>query len=288
MNNNDLVAYKVMPIWQQDTIPQGFMRPHNTQEGTFAQLKILEGAIDFALCDEFGTPSANYTFTKDAPPPLIKPQQWHQIVKASADVKCQLTFLCKDYDYLAKKYKLRRTHSEVIEAVKQISPCKTLDLGCGSGRNALYLALKNYEVEAWDANNLSLSELQNIAVQEKISKVQTKQVDLNQVQITDEYGFILSTVVLMFLQPESIRPLIAQMQQATLKNGYNLIVAAMDTPDFPCPMPFPFTFKPFELKNYYAGWNIIKYNEDVGQLHKVDENGDRIKLRFATLLAQKI
>jgi tellurite methyltransferase len=32
----------------------------------------------------------------------------------------------------------------------------------------------------------------------------------------------------------------------------------------------------------------VKYNENVGELHRVDEQGNRIKLHFATLLAQRI
>jgi len=77
------------------------------------------------------------------------------------------------------------------------------------------------------------------------------------------------------------------MQASTAKNGYNLIVAAMDTDDFPCTVPFPFTFKSGELSHYYRKWQIVKYNENPGQLHKTDENGNRISLRFATLLAKK-
>jgi tellurite methyltransferase len=42
------------------------------------------------------------------------------------------------------------------------------------------------------------------------------------------------------------------------------------------------------LKNYYEGWEIIKYNKNMGELHKTDINGNRIKLRFATLLAKKV
>ena len=34
-------------------------------------------------------------------------------------------------------------------------------------------------------------------------------------------------------------------------------------------------------------WEFIKYNEDLGRLHKVDENGNRIQLQFATMLAKK-
>ena len=51
---------------------------------------------------------------------------------------------------------------------------------------------------------------------------------------------------------------------------------------------FPITFKENELKEYYKDWEFIKYNEDFGQLHKTDANGNRFKLRFATMLAKKI
>ncbi|MFQ8717260.1 MAG: tellurite methyltransferase, partial [Enterobacter hormaechei] len=30
-----------------------------------------------------------------------------------------------------------------------------------------------------------------------------------------------------------------------------------------------------------------KYNEEVGELHRTEANGNRIKLRFATMLARK-
>ncbi|MDU8069881.1 MAG: hypothetical protein E7J16_00800 [Gemella haemolysans] len=56
----------------------------------------------------------------------------------------------------------------------------------------------------------------------------------------------------------------------------------------PCPLPFPFTFKENELKEYYKDWEFIKYNEDFGQLHKTDANGNRFELRFASMLAKKI
>ena len=111
--------------------------------------------------------------------------------------------------------------------------------------------------------------------------------DLNAHTFSGDYDFILSTVVFMFLSRERIPGLVKNMQDSTLNGGYNLIVAAMDTPDYPCSLPFPFTFKPGELKEYYADWEILKYNEDVGQLHKTDAAGNRISLRFATLLTRK-
>lgn len=46
--------------------------------------------------------------------------------------------IISDENYFTDKYELTRTHSEVLEAVKVVKPGKTLDLGCGNGRNSLY------------------------------------------------------------------------------------------------------------------------------------------------------
>ena len=192
-----------------------------------------------------------------------------------------------DDSYFTEKYGLTRTHSEVLHAMQFVKPGKTLDLGCGNGRNSLYLAANGFDVTAWDKNAASINNIDTIRQAEGLNTLQTAIVDLNALSFEGEYDFILSTVVMMFLEPQTIPGLIANMQRCTKAGGYNLIVAAMDTADFPCTVGFPFAFKENELRDYYAGWELEKYNEDVGELLRTDANGNRIKLRFATLLARK-
>ncbi|MEH5009947.1 tellurite resistance methyltransferase TehB [Phytobacter diazotrophicus] len=192
-----------------------------------------------------------------------------------------------DDSYFTEKYGLTRTHSEVLHAMQFVKPGKTLDLGCGNGRNSLYLAANGFDVTAWDKNAASINNIDTIRQAEGLNTLQTAIVDLNALSFEGEYDFILSTVVMMFLEPQTIPGLIANMQRCTKAGGYNLIVATMDTADFPCTVGFPFAFKENELRDYYAGWELEKYNEDVGELHRTDANGNRIKLRFATLLARK-
>ncbi|GAB7194785.1 hypothetical protein OS11_10560 [Dickeya oryzae] len=186
-----------------------------------------------------------------------------------------------------KKYELTRTHSEVVNALRYIQPGKALDLGCGGGRNALYLNLKGFEVTACDKNAMSIDKLNQIIADESLSGIDAFVHDINQADIRHQYDFILSTVVFMFLDRSCVPAIISDMQEHTVAGGYNLIVAAMSTDDFPCPLPFSFTFGHNELHDYYRDWERVKYNEDVGELHKTDADGNRIKLRFATLLARK-
>ena len=144
-------------------------------------------------------------------------------------------------------------------------------------------------MDAWDVNENSLQKLRQIIQSEQIDNIQVQQRDLNaDPSITGRYDFICCTVVMMFLKAQTVKPLIAQMQQATVPGGYNLIVCAMDTLDIPAQADFPFAFKPGELSALYKGWNIVKYNENVGELHRVDAQGNRIKQHFATLLAQRV
>lgn len=293
-----LIPYKTLPEWGAATIPAGFMRPHNTKAGTWAQLQVLAGSLDFALTTADGQVLERFTFTPSQQPPLIAPQQWHQILAASDDVRCQLRFMCAPEDYFSKKHELTRTHSELIEAYPrlhpQAQPPRALDVGCGRGRNSLYLALQGWQVDALELSDHALHTLAELAAQEGLQeRLHPRPVDLNlaaQRTLIDPqgaYALVVCTVVLMFLQPAAIAPLIAQMQAATAPGGCHLIVCAMDTPDYPCTQPFPFTFKPGELRAHYEGWELLKYNENPGHLHKTDEQGQPIALRFATLLARK-
>ena len=182
---------------------------------------------------------------------------------------------------LNQRYGLNPPHSEINSASQLIAPCTTLDMGCSKRRNALYLSRLGFQVTAVDANPNAIHALQQIIAQEGINNIDASVYDINQAGLDAEYGFIACTVTLMFLNPERVQTVLDDMQQHTAAGGYNLIVCAMDTAAHPCPINFPFTFKEGELKAAYQGWELIKYNEDMGTMH----NG--AQLQFATLLARK-
>lgn len=283
---NQLICYKRMPVWNKNTLPEMFQQQHNTKVGTWGKLHVLKGKLKFYELDQQGELLNEHIFTPESQIPLVEPQLWHKVEALSDDLECFLEFHCKKEDYFAKKYNMTATHSEVKAAVEQISPCKVLDLGCGQGRNALFLSLLGYDVTALDHNQNSLAFLNETKQKENLP-IHSAIYDINSANIEQNYDFIVSTVVFMFLNRQAVPAIIANMQQHTNVGGYNLIVAAMDTADVPCPLPFSFTFKENELRNYYADWELLKYNEEMGELHKTDKNGNRIKMKFVTMLAKK-
>lgn len=155
-----------------------------------------------------------------------------------------------------------------------VKPGKALDLGCGQGRNSLFLAQQGFDVTAVEQNELALEILQSIVEQEDLD-MPVGLYDINSASIGQVYDFIVSTVVLMFLQSDRILAIIRNMQEHITVGGYNLIVCAMDAEDYPCSVNFPFTLKEGELADYYKDWELVKCNEDPGHLHRRDENGNR-------------
>ena len=282
-----IVAYKRMPVWNKDTMLEAVQRKHNTKVGTWGKITVLKGILKFIELTEEGEVIAEHLFKAGADNPMAQPQAWHRVEAATDDVEWYLEFYCKPEDYFPKKYNTNPVHSEVLEAMQTVQPCKALDLGCGQGRNALFLAQHGFDVTAVDQNELSLEILQSIVEQEDL-EMSVGLYDIHSASIGQTYDFIVSTVVLMFLQADRIPTIIKNMQEQTSIGGYNLIVCAMDTEDYPCSVNFPFTFKKGELANYYKDWELVKYNENPGHLHRRDENGNRIQLRFATMLAKKV
>ena len=282
-----LIAYKRMPLWNKQTMPEAVQQKHNTKVGTWGKITVLKGTLKFIELTEEGEVISEHLFKAGADNPMAQPQAWHRVEVATDDVEWYLEFYCKPEDYFPKKYNTNPVHSEVLEAMQTVKPCKALDLGCGQGRNALFLAQHGFDVTAVDQNELSLEILQSIVEQEDLD-MPLGLYDINSASIGQTYNFILSTVVLMFLQADRIPVIIKNMQDQTSIGGYNLIVCAMDTDDYPCSVNFPFTFKEGELADYYQDWELVKYNENPGHLHRRDENGNRIQLRFATMLAKKV
>ena len=89
-------------------------------------------------------------------------------------------------NYFTEKYGLTATHSDVVNAINYVQPGRALDLGCGNGRNSLYLAARGFTVTAWDKNPASVANLERIVAAEGLNNLHTAVKDLNTLHFDGE------------------------------------------------------------------------------------------------------
>ena len=226
-----LIAY-ASAEWNQATLPAELFAGQRVPEHTWARYTLHTGSLKIRELSAQNDIIAEHELCTEQPSVQLAPDSEYQLAQASDDVRVQLDYHTTAAHYISLRYGLTATHSEVIRAVEQhhVAPCKTLDMGAGQGRNALYLALQGFDVTAVDTNPNGLANIAQIAAEERIP-VRTELYDLNQAALQEDYGFIVSTVTFMFLEHDRVPAIIADMQAHTQSGGYNLIVCAMDTPE---------------------------------------------------------
>ncbi|WP_028389354.1 SAM-dependent methyltransferase TehB [Legionella fairfieldensis] len=295
-----ILEYKELMCYQHTEIhSQGklkfFLEKHSTKEGTWGRLLLQEGIIDFVFLDGQGQELIRSRINEGNCQLVIPPAAWHKIIPVSTSFKAALEFYCMPQRYFSKKYGLNAVHSDLVYIyqtyLRHLQNASILDVGCGSGRNLLYLAKMGHKVLGIDHNQFALDTLREIARKEALSGAEVQLRDLNQPlnPEPDCYDLIVSTVTLQFLNPQHIPALIKALQGATKKKGYHFLVFPIQSDSYPLPAFFTFLPQKEELYKMYqdSGWSILEYKESTGHLHKQDERGQQISGVFGILLAQK-
>ena len=157
----------------------------------------------------------------------------------------------------------------LIQAIANIAPGAALDLACGRGRNAVYLALRGWTVTALDSSQVAIDELPGT--------IDARCIDLESpdFQIApDTYDLICDCNYLH-------RPLFPQIR-AGLKAGGHFVAVIPMIDDDPAvtPMNPAYLCEPGELQSYFADWEIIYTTER-------KPTRDPSRRRVAELIARK-
>lgn len=275
---SNLLCFKRTPTLTALSLPKIYKEGFFTESGVWTKLTIIKGKMKFAFLNLENEIIRQYSLNPKSEVELIEPLSVFKITPNSTDLQFNLEFYCSREDYFYNKYKLNTPHSEFINAIKVISPCKTLDLGAGKGRHSLYLSLLDFDVTSIDYNAEFLHELTDISIKEQLD-INVIDHDIANANIKGSYDFIFSTDVFMYLNATRIQSIISNIKQQTHLNGYNLIVSALNATKYGRPlMPLPFTFIEGELKEYYEDWKIISYSENI----------TASPYPYAMILAQKV
>lgn len=136
---------------------------------------------------------------------------------------------------------------------------KVLDLGCGEGGNALFLAEKGFKVTCVD---ISLIATEKIKAEAKRKKLNLNAIcsDLEEYKIKGMFDVILCIGTFHFMPENKAKELLMQMRQHTAKKGLNIIISFLEN-DPTKGSKDMYYFGKGELKQLYADWEIIEYKE---------------------------
>jgi tellurite methyltransferase len=157
--------------------------------------------------------------------------------------------------------------------VPDLIPGDALDLACGPGRNALYLADRGWHVTAIDGSTVAIDLLLARAGERSLS-IDARIADLEGVEFQlqpDAYDLVLSSYYFQ-------RSLISGIQQALRSGGMVIVIAHVSDPNQP--EVHPIFARPGELRALFDGWQILHYREG-----EPDESGHRHAV--AELVARK-
>lgn len=162
-----------------------------------------------------------------------------------------------------------------------------LDVGCGEGRNAIFLAKQGHTVDAFDLSENGIAKAKRIAQAEGVS-VHFFPCDLNDFVFETDYAVILSHGVLHLPEKEVRDRFIIKMQEHTKPGGYNVIgIFTNRLPATPDNAAFTHSlFDVGELPAKYEGWEIVHHLE--GTFKDTHPGDIHHEHAFERIIARKI
>lgn len=139
----------------------------------------------------------------------------------------------------------------VVEIASGLTPGRALDVACGAGRNAIYLAQVGWRVKAVDGSEAALEILRSRA---GALPIETDVVDLERDALEIETGAYQLIVDSYYLQ----RDLFPALKRGLCKGG--VLIAIVHTADVREPAR-PKLAAAGELRSCFEGWEILHYYE---------------------------
>lgn len=171
-----------------------------------------------------------------------------------------------DERYASGKYSSAKPHKLLIELAENLKAGNVLDLACGTGRNAIFLAEKGFKVTAID-NSVVGIEIAKQRAKEKGLKIDFRVADLEKDEFAIEENAYDLVCDFYYLQ----RELFAEMKKGVKASG--LIISTIHIYG-EGENEGRFLLKEGELKEFFDDFEILHYHEtsltdtDAGEHHR--------------------
>jgi len=141
----------------------------------------------------------------------------------------------------------------LVEMAKRLTPGRALDLACGSGRNALWLAEQGWSVTAVDGSPTAIEILRSRASSRGVT-VSMKVADLEKFEYQIEPASWNLIAICYYLQ----RDLFGPAKQGVVPGGIVISIVHITEPG---EEPTAHRLRPGELERYFLGWEILHRRE---------------------------
>jgi tellurite methyltransferase len=161
-----------------------------------------------------------------------------------------------------RRYRLREHPAEdfdatptplIVATAAKLAPGKALDLACGTGRNALWLAEHGWEVTAVDGAPAAIEVLRTRAMERGL-KINAVTADLKKGEFEIEPSRWDLIAICYYLQ----RNLFDPAKRGVAPGGLLISIVHLTEPG---EVDGPHRLRPGELEQYFAGWEILHRRE---------------------------
>lgn len=146
---------------------------------------------------------------------------------------------------------------------------KVLEIGCGEGATAIFLARNGYEVTAFDYSEVGLQKtLQN--ADRLGAKLQVLHADINTFTFEDRFDVIFSSGTLQYLHPEKRLHFIEACQAHTNIGGLHVLHTFVKKPfveKAPDAEETEALWTSGELLLFYKDWRVENFVEEIKPCH---------------------
>ena len=192
-------------------------------------------------------------------------------------------------EYLNKE---KSTFGNPSKEVKELVPylkkdAKILDVGCGDGRHALYLASLGFQVDAFDLSKNAIEKIDYLKQKNNLN-IHTWVCDVLDYPFRYSYDLIIVHGVLQFIDKTKQPQVIELLKKWTNVNGYHVIALFTDEEPIPDDLKDVMlgVFKNEEIKDYYINWKTLMFENK--KFHDEHENGIKHLHAMNKLVVKKI
>lgn len=157
---------------------------------------------------------------------------------------------------------------EIMRIKPPIKPYKVLDIGCGEGKDAVFLARNGYNVTAFDISEQGLSKARELADNFDV-KIDFFKADVRNFRLETDFDIIFSSGVFHYIPVELRGSVIDSLKAHTTTNGINAINVFVKKPFISPPPDIEESeltagdWKSGELFMYYHNWLFHKNEERI-------------------------